>query len=33
MGYVYLAIPVTGVIMVIYSISDIIVLIKNGGKN
>lgn len=32
-GYVYLAIPVTGVIMVIYSISDIFVLIKNGGKN
>lgn len=32
-GYVYLAIPITGVIMVIYSINDIFVLIKNGGKN
>lgn len=31
-GYVYLAIPVTGVIIVIYSISDIIVLVRNNRK-
>jgi len=32
MGYVYLAVPVAGVIMVIYSINDIFILIKNGEK-
>jgi len=32
MGYVYLAIPITGVVMVIYSINDIFVLIRNGGE-